>query len=884
VASVSRATSIAVSAAIATCAVSIGVGPALAKPVPAAPPVTPSGWSITPAGRSITADSGPGLAGPWGVAVAPDGVHALVTSSGQAAQIESVEVFDIAHFNRTDIEAYDGATGASVFYGLVYSPDGKRAWAAGGGQQVVHSYDVAGDGSLTASGDIPAGFFAAGLAYGRTPLGDRLYVANNLGGDPFTTGPYEDPPGHEVTVIDPATSQKTTTIDLGTPLQPLGVTFERNGLKAYVTNWAGRSVSVIDTATERKVADILLSSPERVLKADHPSGIAANPVRDEVYTANANSDTVSVIDTRTDRVTANLDVSLVPGAAKGALPEGLAVSPDGGTLYVAEAGENAIAVVDLERRRVKGFIPTAWYPSSVAVTPDGGRIVIANTNGTGAGPNRCGPSSPLPAEECDDAGDQYSGSMIKGTVQVVDLPRGHALDRRLEDWTRRVIANNDALARRWRKPRALERIRHVIYVIKENRTYDQVFGSLGKGNGDPELTIFGDRSAPNHRALARRFVTLDNFYVDAEVSADGHPWSTQATATDYVDKTWPFDYAAAFYRSYNQEFVPLDQQFASEPLASDPSVPRSAAAATVGYIWDDAYDHGVSFRDYGEGTPWADPSNCGSGRVFSDLTRLHSRFGEHVDPRFPGWNMQCSDHAVREPEWEREFRQYERDGNLPGLSIVYFPNDHTQGTSTGEATPESYMADNDLAVGKMVDAVSHSRYWKSTVIITVEDDAQDGPDHVDAHRSPTLVISPYTQYARVDSTHYDTAAALATIEDLLGMAPMSVFDQRATRMWASFHDRPNLRPYQAITPAVVPFGAPGFPTNGADAPLARASDQQDFSVPDRVDEAILNAATWKSVKGARSKMPAPRHSLVMAPGAPGADADEAEREGTDTDG
>jgi YVTN family beta-propeller protein len=842
---------------------------AAAEGKPAAAPVTPSGWRIAPAGDSITVD-GPGLAGPWGVSVAPDGAHALVTSSGQAAQIESVEVFDLARRARTDIEPYDGNKGQSVFYGLAYSSDGRHAWASGGGQNVVHAYDVAADGSLTATADIPAGFFPAGLAYGVTPRGPRVYVANNLGGAPFTVGAYEDPPGHQVTVIDPATGQATETIELGTPLQPLGVTFERGGRKAYVTNWAGRSVSVIDTATERKTSDILLSAPERVLRADHPSGIVANPVRDEVYTANANSDTVSVIDTRTDSVAATIDVALVPGGPKGSMPEGLAVSPDGGTLYVAEAGEDAVAVVDLGSRRVLGFIPTAWYPSSVAVTPDGGRIVIGNTNGVGAGPNRCGPNSPLPAEECADAGDQYSGSMIKGSVQIVRVPGANQLAK----YTRQVFDNNNADDRGQSKPRALDAIQHVIYIIKENRTYDQVFGSLEKGNGDPALNLFDDRSAPNHRELVRRFALLDNFYVDAEVSADGHPWSTQATATDYVDKTWPFDYAPAFYRSYNSEYVPLNQQFQSEPLASDATVPRSAAAATVGYIWDDAYDHGVSFRDYGEGTPWDDPSNCGSGTVSSDLTRLHRRFGEHVDPKFPGWNLGCSDHAAREPEWEREFREFERNGNLPGLSIVYFPNDHTLGTSSGNPTPQAYMADNDLAVGKVVDAVSHSRYWKSTLIVALEDDAQDGPDHVDAHRSPVLLISPYTQHARVDSTHYDTAAALATIEDVLGLAPMSVFDQRATRMWGSFRNQPNLAPYRAITPEVVPYGAPGSPTNRSSAPLAAQSAAQDFSAPDRAREAVLNAAIWKSVKGARSHVPAPRHRLSAAPGLPGSEPED----------
>jgi Phosphoesterase family len=291
-------------------------------------------------------------------------------------------------------------------------------------------------------------------------------------------------------------------------------------------------------------------------------------------------------------------------------------------------------------------------------------------------------------------------------------------------------------------------------------------------------------------------------------------------------------------------------------------VPRPAAAATAGYIWDNAFDHDVSFRDYGEATPWADPENCTHGAEFSDLTRLHARFGEHVDPKFPGWSLGCSDHAVREPEWEREFNQFVRNGNLPELEIVYFPNDHNAGTSPGAATPQSYMADNDLALGRLVDAVSHSKYWLSTAIIVVEDDAQDGPDHVDAHRAPALVISPYTQIGQVDSTHYDTASALATIEDLLGMPPMSTYDARAARMWPSFRRTPNTRPYDAITPEVVPFGAPGAPTNGIDAPLAAISAAMDFSRPDATSEEALNIAVWKSVRDADSTMPAPRHTLL----------------------
>jgi len=837
-------------------------------PAPAAgAPTTPSGWTLTPAGRLITVTDGPGLGGPWAVALSPNGTHALVTSSGQAVQDETVETFDIASATRTDVQSYNGHRGRSVFYGVVYSSGGKKAWASGGGQGVIHAYGVGEDGTLKPSHTIRAGNFPAGMAYAHTPRGNRLYVADNLGGAPFSTGSYEDPPGHEVLVINPATSKLVGTIDLGRALDPFGVAFNRSGTKAYVTNWTGRSVVVIDTGRQKVLSTIVLSPRVNPLQADHPTAIVANPRTDELYVANASSDTVSVIDGQTDELAATIPVGPVDGAPKGSMPEGLAVSPDGGTLYVVEAGENAVAVVDLEARKVQGFIPTDWYPADVKVTPDGHRLVVVNTNGSGAGPNPCGPFSPLLASGCGTGiqylpgyyENQYSGTMIRGSVQVIDLPHSDwNFSVRLADWTAEVRRNNHIDARPAPEPAALAAIKHVIYVIKENRTYDQVFGDLGKGNGDPELTLFGDESAPNHRELARRFVLLDNFYVDAEVSQDGHPWSTQATATDYVDKVWPFDYAWAYYRSYDSEFVPLDQQFPSEPLASDHTVPRSASAATMGYLWDDAYDHGVSFRDYGEATPWDDPTNCEPGHVsFSDLTRLHSRFGTHVDPDFPGWNMDCSDHNVREPAWEREFHRYERNGNLPGLEIAYFPNDHTQGTSPRLATPRSYMADNDVALGRLVDVVSHSKYWASTAIFVLEDDAQDGPDHVDAHRSTALVISPYTQHARVDSTHYDTAAMLATIEDLLGLSPMSIFDQRATRMWPSFGSVPNTTPYDLIQPTVIPYDDPGYPVNKRNAPLGALSAAQDFSIPDGPDEHILNQAIWQSVKGANSPMPAP---------------------------
>jgi hypothetical protein len=403
----------------------------------------------------------------------------------------------------------------------------------------------------------------------------------------------------------------------------------------------------------------------------------------------------------------------------------------------------------------------------------------------------------------------------------------------------------------------------VIYVIRENRTYDQVFGDLPKGNGDPSLTLFKDESAPNARALVQRFGLFDNFYADAEVSADGHNWITQAGATDYVDKTWPINYSPgprSSGRAYDFEDVAPGQLFASEPLQGDPSIPRSGAAQTRGYLWDNAFFAGVGFRDYGEYTQ----TDCaGSGNV-SHTTHLDTtRFPGYVDTKYPGYSTGCSDHAQREPEWEREFRGYVKSGGLPALELVRLGNDHTNGTRAGSATPQSYVADNDVAIGRLIDVVSHSKYWASTAIFITEDDAQNGPDHVDAHRTLALVVSPWTKRGAVDSTHYDTASMVATIEDLLGLSPMTITDARATRMWNDFGTKADLTPYTAKTPKVIPFGDPGAPVNGAAAPMAAEAAKWDLEDADAAPEDALNQSIWKAIKGRRAKMPAPRHTHII---------------------
>jgi YVTN family beta-propeller protein len=829
-------------------------------------PRTPAGWRVTPVGESIRVPrTSLGFQGPQGAALSPGGQKLLTVSSG-IARNNSTDLFDLRRRERTGSVTYDAQRGGAVFYGVVWSPDGKHAWASGGGQNVVHAYRAG--QSLRQVADIPVPNFPAGIAYGRTPRGRRLYVANNLAGTPAGT---TNPPGRTVTVIDTGSNSVVNTIDLGTALQPMGIVFERRNRKAYVTQWMGRSVTVIDANTETAVKRIVLSPSTDPLDADHPSAIAANPVRDEVYTANANSDTVSVINTRADTVVATIDVSLSAGALEGANPNALAVSPSGRRLYVSLGGENAIAIVDLHRRKVIGLLPTSWYPTDVEVTPGGGRLVLTTANNVRANPARC--IGPYAIGDCTTGDLAYTAAKskrpsTKGAVTIVKVPRNRRVQARL---TRTVKVNNRLTARRRAKPRHLDAIKHVIYVIKENRTYDQVLGDLRAGRGDSSLTLFRESSAPNHHELARRFTLLDNFYADADVSADGHSWAAAAGVTDYTSKTWPITYSAPprrLHRARDFEQIGTADQYLTQPLPFDLSVFRGPAAPVRGYLWDNAQAQNVSYRVYGEYTKI--PGDChGDGNV-SEVTHLDDRrFGDHVDERYAGFNLDCSDHLDREPEWERELQMAEETraatgvDPLPALQIVRLPNDHTAGTKPGYAIPEAYMADNDYALGKMVEALTKSSFWESTVMLVTEDDAQNGPDHVDAHRTLAYAISPYTQRRRTDHTHYHTAAMVATIEDLLGLPPMTIVDQRAARMWPAFNRTPNFATYKALRPIVTPFGAEGAQLNEDSAPLARASASWNFRIEDATPEIPLNEAIWKSVRGRDSEMPAPRHDLIV---------------------
>lgn len=425
---------------------------------------------------------------------------------------------------------------------------------------------------------------------------------------------------------------------------------------------------------------------------------------------------------------------------------------------------------------------------------------------------------------------------MTGTLSTIDVPA----EGRLQEYTKQVEFNNRgssssgaADGKEFPIPRDISQtspIKHVIYVIKENRTYDDILGDLGKGNGDPGLVEFGRTITPNHHKLAEQFVTLDHFYAVSDVSADGQNWSTAGKANDYVQKNWQANYSGR-NRDYDFEGGGGGDGPSGAPFTR----------SKEGFIWDLALRSGVTFRNYGQFMQNYDPKL----KAYFPNDKKTTDFGGHYDPYYGGWDLNLSD-LTRYQEWEKEFKMFEKNGNLPGLETVYLPDDHTAGTFPGYRTPQAMMSSNDLALGKLVDTVSHSRYWKDTAIFVIEDDAQSGVDHVEAHRIVALAISPYTQTGRADSTPYNTTSMLRTMELILGLKPMTQFDASSIPMLGSFTANPDFTPYAAETP-----GYPVDRLNGEDAPGAQVSKGLDFSSPDSADRDKLNDAIWQTTNGAK---------------------------------
>jgi YVTN family beta-propeller protein len=628
--------------------------------------------------------------------------------------------------------------------------------------------------------------------------------------------------------------------------RPYDVVLGQGGHLLYVSDWSGRRVLAVDPTDLQVVAKIPVG--------EHPNQIAPHPKDGRLFVACASSNSVHVIDPKRGIVTEVIYTGLFPKAPEGTTPDALAVSPDGKTLYVANADNNCVAVVDIEKANdsiVKGFIPTGWYPTAIAVTPDSKTILVGVGKGNQTKPNPLYTKEELDKKNKDEVKEiakrllpyPYIGTTLSGSLSIVPVPD----EKQLKEYTSQVFKNCPyADAQLTAAPHPVRTaiptrvgdespIKYIIYIIKENRTYDQVYGDLAdpksanpKGNGDPALCMFPRNVTPNHHKLAEEFVLLDNLYCNGQVSRDGHPWSTAAYHTDYIARDWHLTYSA-------RKGVNDDDD--DGELSNPPS----------GYLWDACKRAGLSYRSYGE---YGKRVSDGMGALKME-GRVPGLVG-HVCPDFGVSKKKGV--RIRDTEnveiFLAEYNQFVKDKNMPRFIVMSLGEDHTDGTRVGSYTPQACVASNDLALGKLVEAVSNGPLWKETAIFVIEDDAQNGPDHVDAHRTVGLVISPYTKRKFVDSTQYQTVSMIRTLELILGLTPLSQYDAAARPMFNSFTDKPDATAYKH-EPAQIDLNV----KNDKKAFGTELSEKMDFSDYDRVNDFELNYVLWHAVMGKDAPQP-----------------------------
>lgn len=811
------------------------VAVAPAKPLATLPGIQPDGsvllpnqWSLRPVGKhAVVGDF------PTHLEMHPDGKFVAVLHNGWGPH--EIRILDVKTLRPVSQVALDES-----YYGLAWSPDGAKLYASGASAEVVHAFEFKA-GYLSQHRELRIGArekrgIPSGLAVSKD--GASLYVAELWGqrvvkvsttdGATRWARVLASPQGGDAMQEDEA--RVPAHAEANAPFPFTCVADEATG-RVFVSLWATAAVLVLDAQTGTELA--------RWPVGPHPCEmLLAGDGR--LFVAEANHNTVSVLDVKDGRVTEKLTAALFPDSPPGSMPNSLALTPDGKSLFVANATNNNLAVFDVGtpgRAQSLGFIPVGWFPTSVRVTRDGRSLLVANGKGNTSAANPRGPS---PGTKVPRNLQEYIGGLFQGTVAQIDLPTAKNRAAQFGAWSKVAYECSPLTAAN--APRGVRPagspipakigdpspIKHAIYVIRENRTYDQVLGDLAEGNGDPRLCLFPELVTPNAHALAREFVLLDNLYADGEVSADGHEWTMGAFATDFVERHWPLSYGHGENKKYD---YPGEGRF---PVAYPAN----------GYLWNRAAEAGVSYRSYGE--------FCTTPKSGPDLSApsLPILVG-HIDPQYRAWDLDYPD-VKRAERFISELHRFEREGGMPRLQVLRLGNDHTQGTKVGKPTPTAQVADNDLALGLVIEALSRSKFWTDTAVFVLQDDAQNGADHVDAHRMPGFVLSAWTRRRAVDSTLYSTTSMLRTIELILGLQPMSQYDAAAMPMWNVFGDRPDPTPYTA-RPAGVDLTA----TNSALAWGARASRKMDFSEPDRADDIALNEIVWRSVRGADSPMPAP---------------------------
>jgi len=887
---------------------------------------------------------------PATIALSPDGRFAALLNDGYGTEedlvTQSIAILDLKANKLSDFpdKRFGEDAHQSYFLGLVFASDGKHLYASVGsitdptGEKPGNTgngiavYRFA-DGKVTPERFIsiapqaladgkrislelqkaspktaipyPAGL-AVLAAQGKRHGGDRLLVANNL--------------SDNVLLLDVASGNVLQRFDLSTDTLvpssfPYSVVATRDGRRAWCSLWNASRVAELDLGSGQAVRWIKLEQPEDpIAPGSHPTAILLSPDEKLLYVALSNVDAVAVISTENGSTVATLSTTIRNQQYAGTYPNALAQSEDGKRLFVADASSNAIAVFDTSNpapnssakdipiHSAIGFIPTDWYPSAVAV--EGNDLLIATAKGEGMGPNNGMGKTERALKHHDHP---YIATLLRGSIARLSIPSTLG---KLEELTRTVEQDNllhsDPGSIRFATGN--NPIKHVIYVIKENRTYDQILGDLKVGNGDPSLTLYGADITPNEHKLALQFGVLDNFYDSGEVSGDGHLWSTAAITSDYNEKTWQIAYRGK-ERTYDFQGTvageyPLDR---NEPDIDDPS---------TGFIWDNLARERLTYRDYGEyvGAVWCNkirkaanpqmgtPSELEAPCPVTEIKKgenLEDNIGDphgspspwpwpvpqfktvkpgkavlrdHFDPLYPDFNTDYPD-QLRIDEFMNEFHAYVRareenesaEFQLPAFVLLYLPDDHTGGTRPDHPRPAASVADNDLALGRVVDAVSHSPYWDDTAIFVLEDDAQNGADHVDAHRSIALVVSKYSPGAPaapyVDHRFYTTVNMIHTMEMLLGLPPMNQNDAYAPAMGSLFSGAGNQPAFTAdnrnLKNGLI------YEINQHSAAGASESAKMDFSRPDAAGAARLNNVLWRDEKG-NQPMPAPKHTVFPA--------------------
>ncbi len=763
----------------------------------------PNGWSLSPAGRSLPLGDLP-----LNMAVSNSKKLMAVTNNGQSKQ--TLQLIDI----KTE-KILDNIEIKKSWLGLKFSSNEKYLYASGGNDNWILQYAIINNklilkdsimlGKKWPNKISPAGIEiddAKHLLYVVTKDNNSLYIINLLTKEIIKQVPLD---GEAYTCL----------------LSP-----DKTDL--YISIWGSDKVSIYNT-----LEGAILNSVD---VGDNPNELCLTKNGNFLFVANANDNAVSVINMASNQVIETLTSSLYPDAPPGSTTNGLALSADEKTLFIANADNNCLTVFDVSKpgnSTSKGFIPVGWYPTCVKVI--GKKIFVTNGKGFSSFANPKGPSPVkrrVKYQADDEDGPQYIGGLMKGSMSIIDMPS----QKQLGIFSQQVYKNTPYTKEKEllskgeagnpipQKIGDKSPIKYVFYIVKENRTYDQVLGDVAAGNGDTSLVLFGEKVTPNQHKLVKDFVLLDNFYVDGEVSADGHNWSLGAYATDYLEKNWVTSYGGRG-GEYDAEGT------------------RKIANNKGDFIWGACKKAGVSYRTYGE---FADDYKA-------NIPVLENHFCTY----YTSWDQKVRD-TTRVNQWKRDFDSLVTINALPQLNTLRLINDHTEGMSKGRPTPFAHVADNDLSVGMFIEYLSKSKVWNESVVFILEDDAQNGPDHVDAHRSPAYVVGPYVKRNFVDHTPYTTSSILRTMELILGIAPMSQFDAAATPLWRCFTATPDYTGYTAL-PSNIDLTEKNLVWNE----LTQRSAQFDLSKEDRVPDLEFSEVIWKGVKGLHSVMPAPRRAAFV---------------------